>query len=237
MSITQRLNAIDAESAKDALRAIVEAYTRPAFGSLTKRDVDIMLFMQLQQLGVIDENPQLYDLVTQLRVTRSKARTLLYESNLRRSDIEQLDRDLQELLRRPILFPDGDKIGLELDSPLLIDHLRHRLRAEGHITDGSFSPELVKLTHDGFAAIMAYCIGKSGNADRVRSALINAGAIADPSLKNVLKGAIRSLATIAASEAGGQLAETIGDRYIGPLLDGATHIVQAAFRDVLRPAT
>ena len=48
-----------------------------------KEVFDIMLFIKLQELDVIAETPEIYDVVSSLKVTRAKARNLIYESKLR----------------------------------------------------------------------------------------------------------------------------------------------------------
>lgn len=44
-------------------------------------------------------------------------------------------------------------IALEIDDPLLIDHLRFKLRNLNHITDGSFNPGLVKMSYEAYASL------------------------------------------------------------------------------------
>ena len=64
-----------------------------------------------------------------------------------------MDDELKSLLIHPIFLKDNDKIGIEIDNPYLIDHLRDKLKKLNHITDGSFSLELVKITTDAFIAL------------------------------------------------------------------------------------
>lgn len=86
---------------------------------MAKRDFDILLFTKLQQLGLVEQNPSIYTLITQLKLTRSKARNLLYEAKLRQTDPSTLDHELKQILISPIFFKEGDKIGLEIDNPYL----------------------------------------------------------------------------------------------------------------------
>jgi hypothetical protein len=129
------------EEVKKAFVGLLSDYLSPAFGSISKRDFDILLFMKLQELGAIDKNPEIYELVSDLRVTRAKARNLLYEAKLRASSQQDLDEELRSLMVSPIFLKDNDKIGIEVGNPYLIDHLRFKLKKLNHITDGSFSPE------------------------------------------------------------------------------------------------
>jgi hypothetical protein len=137
---------------------IMEAYMSPAFGSMTKRDMEILLFMKLEDLGLISLDAEIYDIVTTLRVTRSKARNLLYDARLRSTNQEGLERQLIELLCKPNIDKSGDHVILELDNPYLIDYMRSRLRKLGHLTDGSFSQEIVKLRVNAFTELLVSTI-------------------------------------------------------------------------------
>ena len=100
-------------------------------GLCLKRDFDILLFMKLQDLKIIEKDPDLYDIVSNLKVTRAKARNLLYEAKMRNSSEEMLDKELRELLSTPIFFKENDKIAIEISNPLLSDHLRWKLKRLG----------------------------------------------------------------------------------------------------------
>jgi hypothetical protein len=225
--ITQKLERLDAEKVKKAFAELLEGYLTPAYGSMSKRDFDIMLFIKLQELGLLGKNPEIYDLVSDLKVTRVKARNLLYESKLRQSSKDDLDRELMAVLQRPIFLKDGDKIGIEIDNPFLIDHLRARLKQLNHITDGSFSPELVRLTTDAFVALFESYLPNESK-DNIKKAFVEIGAKADTSLKGILKGALKKLGTKLADEAGGKIAETAGE-YLGPLLSGSIDVLKSKF--------
>ena len=136
------------------LIGFLNAYCKPSFGSMSKRDIDISIFMLMQDLGIIKENPQIYDVVSLLHITSSKARNLIYESSLRRNSQNTLDQALFELLKNPIFLATSDNmIAIEIDDPLLIDHLKQKLRELKFITDGSFNKGIVKMTINAYATL------------------------------------------------------------------------------------
>lgn len=227
MDVLSKLEAVEAEKVKESFSELLADYLKPAFGSISKRDFDILLFMKLQKLGVIPNNPEMYELVSQLRVTRSKARNLLYESKLRQTTTSELDEELKNLLKNPIFLKDNDKIGIEIDNPYLIDHLRAKLKKLNHITDGSFSPELVKLTTDAFIALFESCLPDESKAS-IKKAFVEIGVKADTSFKGILKGAIKKIGSKLADEAGEQLSESVGD-YLGPLIAGSLDQIKEKF--------
>lgn len=220
MDIISKLENVDAETVKKEFIGLLQDYITPAFGSMSKRDLDILLFTKLQNLEVFENNPEIYDLVSQLRVTRSKARNLLYESKLRRTTPAQLDNELRDIIQHPIIFKDNDKIGIEIQNPFLIDHLRAKLRRLKHITDGSFSPELVRLTTDAYISLFDDLLPESSKED-VKKTFIKAGAQPDKSFKALMKGFLKKVGARIADDAGGHIAESIGD-YLGPVIAGTT---------------
>jgi hypothetical protein len=227
MNIILQLNEKDAAEVKNAFIELLRDYLTPAFGSISKRDFDILLFMKLQELGVIDKSPEIYELVSELKVTRAKARNLLYEAKLRASTSEDLDRELKELLVNPIFLKDQDKIGIEIGNPYLIDHLRFKLKKLNHITDGSFSPELVKLTVDAYISLFESYLPEYSKQE-VLDSLINIGAASDTSFSGVLTSILKKLGTKVADEVGGQVAESIGG-YLKPIIDGNVSSIAEIF--------
>ena len=228
MSVLDRIDDLSAEKAKTAFAELVGVYLQPAFGSMSKRDFDILLFMKLQELGVIQKNPDMYDLVSELRVTRAKARNLLYEAKLRAASKDELEKELKELLQRPIFLKDGDKIAIEIDNPFLTDHLRHELKALNHITDGSFSPELVKLTQEAYIDLFAKHLPK-GEKGRIVKALVDVGARGDRSFKGVMKAVLGKLGAKVADEAGSEAAKALVS-YLGPILKGRIDDIKDVFQ-------
>ncbi|SDD38103.1 hypothetical protein SAMN04488104_102724 [Algoriphagus faecimaris] len=228
--IINKFDELDSENVKQAFKELLQDYLTPAFASMSKRDFDILIFIKLQELGIFNKNPEIYELVSELRVTRTKARNLLYESKLRQTSKSELDQELKEILKTPIFLKDNDKIGIEIDNPYLIDHLRAKLKQLNHITDGSFSPELVRLTTDAFVSLFESFLPENSK-DQIKQAFVDVGAEADTSLKGVLKGAFKKLGSKIADEAGGQVAESVGE-YLGPIISGSIDELKSRFTDL-----
>lgn len=224
MEIITKIDSLDSQKVKEAFKELITDYLTPAFGSISKRDFEILLFMKLQKLGVFEKNPEIYDLVTQLKVTRTKARNLLYESKLRHTSTSELDEELRKIVQNPLFLKDNDKIGIEIENPFLIDHLRSKLKKLNHITDGSFSPELVRLTTTAYIALFESLLPKDSK-ENIKKALIAAGAASDTSFKGMMKSLLKKLGEKFADEAGGKVAESIAD-YLGPIISGSIDLVK-----------
>lgn len=229
--IIKRINALQPEDVKKLFVELLQDYLKPAFGSISKRDFDILLFIKLKELGVFDKNPDIYDLVSELRVTRAKARNLLYEAKLRQTSKAELDEELIEILKKPIFLKDGEKIGIEIDNPYLIDHVRAKLRQLNYITDGSFSPELVRLTSDAFSALLEFYLPDESKED-IKKTFVEMGAATDTSLKGILKGVLKKLGSKVADEAGGKVAESVGG-YLEPIISGNIDLLKNKFNELL----
>lgn len=231
-----KIDSIEEVKLREGFKSIITQYLNPAYGSMSKRDFDILLFIELQNMGLIPKNPEIYDLVSSLKVTRSKARNLLYESKLRTTNSNALDSELKEILVKPIFLKDGDKISLEIGNPFLIDHMRSKLKELGHITDGSFSSELVKLTTDAFVALFDKMI-EDRNKDTIKQELINCGAKEDASFKAVLKSTLGKVAEKIVGQVGEEVAGNVVDSvsgYLNPILGNSVEIMKDRFTELFR---
>ena len=98
--------------------------------------------MKLQELQAIKEDTDLYQLIKDLKISRTRVRNLLYEAKMRTSEDADLDRELIKLLEKPVFLKDGDKVAIEIENPLLTDHFRFKLkRAEIYKQMDQFSAE------------------------------------------------------------------------------------------------
>jgi hypothetical protein len=224
MNVINKIDSLEAEDVKTAFRDLMKAYLNPAFGAISKRDFDILLFMKLQELGIFEKDPEIYDIVSSLKVTRTKARNLLYEAKLRDTTEDELDEELKTLLLSPIFLKDNDKIALEIGNPFLTDHLRAKLKRLGHITDGSFSSELIKLTDKAYLSLFEDILPEHKKTE-IKQALIECGIAEDTSLKGLLTGVLKRLGKKFAGQVGDQVIENVGD-YLSPIINGGIDLIK-----------
>lgn len=218
MKLEPQLNTKSKSELVSILSNLLDGYLQPAFGALPKREVDLSFLEALETLGVIPKNPTIYDLVTTLRVTRSKARTLYYDRELRRLDENNLQDLALETLRQPILHKNGDLFALEIDNPLVADHVRNMVRQVGYATDSSFSASLIKIPIDAYIALMDQHLS-AGDKKKIKEALKKAGA-PDGSFKGILKGCLKKFAEKAAGESG-KIGIENASKYLAPFWEAA----------------
>jgi hypothetical protein len=229
MDISAVTTVAGSQKTKVALDAFLLAYLNPAFGALPKAEVELLVLRLLAQLGAVSERPSVYELVSTLKVTRSKARRLIYDQELRSRTSRELDEDIRVLLRKPILQKRGDSFALEIENPLLADHVRAKLKELGHVTDGSFSPSLVTLTVDAMVALIEIQFSDAQRSAALE-ALVKAGA-PDKSIRGALRAALKKLGEKIADESGQAVAEEVA-KYMGPLLDASRSAITAAFKSI-----
>jgi len=182
IKVQEHINKLENEKLKEILFNIISNYCNPSFSSITKKEFDIIIFNGLIELGFLEKDLYIYDIIKKLRVTSQKARNLIYEYNLRKFDKEEkLDELLLKNLKTPSFYREVENIYLELENPLLIDRLKYIIKINGgSATDASFSNTLVKLKEDAFAAVVEHYSKRNGID--IRKELVKAGVL-DSDLK------------------------------------------------------
>lgn len=153
----------------DNLRYAVAELLAPTLGTTfaagRAADHELAALRALQMLGVLPHDVSEYDLVMRLRVTRAKARALLYRLRLAAlQGVEELDDRVRDVVAKPTV----ERVGsvdtgrmewvLDVPDPLVADRIRQLAREAGFVTDGSFSPSLVKLSLRGYARLVELLI-------------------------------------------------------------------------------
>ncbi|WP_439133817.1 hypothetical protein [Pseudomaricurvus sp.] len=233
MDINKIVNSASEEEAKSALSYFLQSYMNPAFGALPKNEVELIVLNVLEKLNAIDDAPELYELVSKLKITRSKARRLIYDRELRRSSDDDLNEKVKDLLKRPLIQKNGDLYVLEVENPLVSDHLRSQVKKLGYVSDGSFSPSIVKLGLDAVAALIESYLTEQ-EQDDIKEALVAAGA-PDTSFQGVLKATFKKVACKVASDTGEALMEKASD-FISPILDAGIDLVSKRAGELFKDA-
>ena len=207
----ENLNELDHNKLHQALSRIITNYTSPSLGSMSKHDIDLLIYETIVTLDIIKEDATIYDVMRDLKVTRSKARNLIYEYKLRKTENEDvLKTELRELLKTPLLSNQSDNVQLEVDNPYLIDFIRNELKKLGHITDGSFHAELVKMSADAFSTLYESTLTNE-NKVAIKRKLVKLGVKEDTSIKAILPSMIKGVAKTVAKGAFGKVGENIVD--------------------------
>lgn len=204
MEIQSKLDSIDKDKQSVVLSKFLSLYTSPAFGALPKGEVELLVLDMLIDLKILKQDPDIYDLVSSLKINRTKARSLIYDRELRRSSSDTLDKKVIDLLKSPQIQKSGEVFILEVENPLVSDHIKSKLKMSGHITDGSFSPSLIKLKLEAISALSEQMLTPSQRSD-MRQILVSKGA-PDTSPKGFFMAAFRKIGQKIASDTGDEIA-------------------------------
>jgi len=138
------LSDVSNEEIKKSFDELLKLYLSPAFGSISKRDFEIALFIELQRLGIIEDN--VYEIIKSLKITKSKAHSLIYESKLRTTDEKSLKMEFQEIIKiQNIKNIEKNKIIIEVVNPYLRDFIKNEFRKLGSVVDTSFNSDILKF--------------------------------------------------------------------------------------------
>lgn len=202
---------------REALSLLLGVHASPVFGAAKAVEHEVAAFLALQKLGFLSERPDEYELVMALRITKAKARSLLYQVGLRRLQTpEQVDAALRALLSEPRVMKEGDTLFIEVPDPLMMDCLRQRIRKLGFFSDGSFSGSVAKVSSRALAALIAELIPKE-NRTAVNKQLRQHGVSGDD-LPGLVCGALSALGKSAAGGVGEHVGDKIGEFFV----NGAT---------------
>ena len=220
---------------RDILANMLDTYCIPSFGSMSKHDIDLLMFDSMVRMGVISDNPTIYDVMRDLKVTRSKARTLIYEFQLRKvQNEEQLREQLRDLMKTPLMSTLSKNVCLEVDNPYLVDFIRNELKRLGFITDGSFHAELVKMSTEAFASLYENVLSEQGK-QQIHDRLVALGVKPDTSLKKILPHLMKGVAKTMAKAAIGKVGEDIADdciQYVEDNIDALKETLGNFFNNV-----
>ena len=230
------LDRVSGVEAKRLLKQLVETATAPAFGILPQREYELQLFQIMRETGVIDRRASLYQLMTELRVSRAKARNLIFELEIRETvDQGVLDAKVRDALSNPKGFAeDGKYLALGIENPVVQAHLKDRVRQLGHLTDASFDSTLVKITPRALAALTEELMDDDDRT-AFRDAMIDAGFSPDESLQGVIEAGLTHLTKRFAGE---DMAEIAKHQIAGlaAMVTPRAQKTKARLKDLLRAA-
>lgn len=148
-----------AEELKDTafLERFLEVYFRNGFGSLPKREIDLMLL----ELAIAhapswrETLPPTYELARNLRISPRRLRSMLDQVAYRdESKGDDWCRErLIEALRSAEKIRDGAMVQLQIDDGLVRDYAIAKVRRGFGVVDSSFNSAVIKLSGEKFAAL------------------------------------------------------------------------------------
>jgi hypothetical protein len=201
------------------LKQFFERYRAPAFGALPKREIDLLVFAWMRELEIIEQEATAYSLMTDLRITRTKAMQLLFDSDMRTrgGDEESLNGEVKKAITALRFIKEGNWVILEIENPLVHAHLKSLVQRAKHISDSSFSPSIVKLTPDALADVLVL-LWENGVDEQIEKRLKEKGLIKDTSWKGAVVTSLKHLGKRYAGDGIDIISEKLTEE-IRPLVD------------------
>ena len=205
----------DGKKAKKFCEKFIEAYTIPAFGAISKTEIDNVVFGLLIKSESINPNLQVYEIARKLNITPTKTRNLLFQWQLRNSDdSEKLKEGLRDALQSVRFGKDGSFLVFGIESPILREEFRSRLKNLGVFADASFSSEIVRLKMEHFVEFLDGFLNKE-TKEKMREALVKDGQVKDPSFKASAIRIMKHFAEKAIGPDGGEMVNFVEQLFQG----------------------
>ena len=136
---------------------------------------------------------------------------------------DDLKKQLKVILFRPAFLDNGKLIYIEVENPLLHDFIKAQLKKLGYITDGFFSSDIIRLTHEAYSilSIFIFEIQNTPNLEILKQYLVDNQIISDTSVKGVLSGFLMVV--------GKKIASDAGEAYASELTSKAFNFLQKCF--------
>jgi len=140
----------------------LDSYCASGFGTLSKREIDLLVLRLLIDCQGVDAEHDPQGLSRQLRLPLSKVKALLYELHLRDKgkDAGWVVREVSALLTRSKLSASGKegaksyRIEVGVSDRLLREEIEALLHRDGHFPDYSFSHEILRLTPEAYTTLI-----------------------------------------------------------------------------------
>ena len=215
MNNNKLLIPLDDDKKAEFAEGFIEAFTTPAFGAISKTEIDNLVFRLLVAAGALKEKSQIYEIARDLNVTPAKARNLLFQWQLRSMDNQDnLDKALKAALTSVRFTSNSGLLMFGVESPLVREELRSRLKSKGIFPDSSFSSDIIKVSVEHFVEFLDTLVDDA-TKKTIREALLKDKQIKDDSFKSLVIEAVKDVGKKAVgqgtTELAGKLVEAIFD--------------------------
>jgi hypothetical protein len=167
-------------------RGFIEAYAGIALGAMPKSEIDLHVFSLLVKLKVIDVGRASYRIARALNITPAKARTLLFQYQLRNVSEDDTDHEIMLAITTARYWRDGDKLSFGVTSPLVKAAISAKMEERGVFADVSLSGNILRVDPGRFGAVLASLLTAS-QAERVIALLKRKDLVDDKTLRKALE--------------------------------------------------
>ncbi len=210
--LLEAIGSADDKRMKEFVKGLYASFLTPSFGSLPKKEIELLLFNGLKQMSILPEDFNSYDLSAAFRISKPRAANLIYNADLRWKEQDSIEKEIRMLLQAPIALPEDAKgrVKLQIENLRLKDEIRWVLHDKKYLTDSSFSADILDVSIDGFKYLISYYYPGLGNKN-AKSLLKESGVQASLDAKEVLREVLKTAASKVAGKAGEKVSTILVD--------------------------
>jgi len=147
---------IDIKSPKAFVDTLLSRYLENGFGTLTKREIDILMMHLILEHSNLHQKSNHY-LSILFKISETKISTLRYEAKLKHIEDQEshIKEEFFKLLEKAQFEVEKKKIIFSIEDKYLKSSIQAKLKELGSFADSSFNTELVKISEDAFIALLA----------------------------------------------------------------------------------
>lgn len=144
--------------AKKLLTGFMDIYLEKGFGVMNKTEIEVLLYHTFKENGLLEG--ECFKDSFELRISESKARKLIYESQIKyanRNDEElnlYLRTAIGNSLTHAVFSKKGKEIRFVIEDKYLRVAMNAKLRANHYFADTSFNRDIISLDEDTFVELI-----------------------------------------------------------------------------------
>ena len=146
-----------------------------------------------------------------LKITKTKARNLIYQKSLRESSDEPFDFDqsLVDLLCNTRIIREGKWYIIEVSNQFIMDLLKNKVRKLGFISDGSFSSSIAKIQLECLSSLIESLISEENKKEIIQK--LKGYPLKGELLKGLISAALSGIGKKVAGDTGQIIAEEMSE--------------------------
>lgn len=140
----------------DFEKKFLPSYLANSFGSLTKKEIDILVFTLLYDDGYFGTKPSYHDISLKLKIPQTKVRTLIHEMHLRQTNDnkEGLNEELINILANRAVLRTNSRVEIGIEKQIILEHLDFKVKDLGSHLDYKNNREVAVIDEDTFTLLL-----------------------------------------------------------------------------------
>ena len=198
-------------------KEFLDVYLLRGFGNMTKSELDVLIFSLIRKYVLSEMS--IFEISRSLKISESKVRTLIYESDLKYSDTkeETLKKKFGQLVENLKFKIENDKIMFSIEDKLLRSFISSKISEIGAFSNTSFNRNMMVIHSDMFIDLLTNLYGKE-NISRLECELSKR--MSTTKTSSILKSCFNEFLKGAAKETGVQIVKLLVSVFTG----GSTNI-------------